>query len=155
MDLALLIDDVAQVLRGDAEAAGVTLSSSVQAVRVKGDNEQLRRVMLNLARNAIQACGSEGRIQLRCGTAGGSAYFEVEDDGHGIPDDVLQRVFDPCFTTRERGTGLGLALSRKIIEQHGGELTIVSTPDQGTRARARLPVLEDSALQITGPLEIP
>lgn len=155
VDLAVLVDDVAQVLRGDAEAAGVSLSCSVQPACIDGDSEQLRRVMLNLARNAIQACGPEGLVQLRCGTAAGSAYFEMVDDGHGIADEALRRVFDPFFTTRERGTGLGLALSRQIIEQHGGKLTLESKPDHGTRARATLPSPKGLIPQITGPLEIP
>jgi len=102
------------------------------AAPVRADREQLRRLLLNLARNAAQA-GASALVVER--TAEG---FAVGDDGPGLPPEVAERAFEAFYTTREKGTGLGLALCRKIAEAHGGRIALVPSA-AGARFEVRLP----------------
>jgi signal transduction histidine kinase len=86
----------------------------------------MARVLSNLFINAAQAMAAAGRITVEAERAGEGTRVRVRDDGPGIPDDVRPRVFEALFTTRSKGTGLGLALCRRIVEAHGG--TIVLEP---------------------------
>ncbi len=141
LDLGSLLADAAQLLAADATKAEVTLEVEPPGapVSVLGDAEQLRRVVLNLTRNALQATPAGGRVSLRTAPSddGCLAWFEVEDSGAGIPEQIRDKVFAPFFTTREKGTGLGLALSRKVTSEHGGEIELHSGPT-GTRIRVIL-----------------
>ncbi len=104
---------------------------------VNVDPERITQVLLNLLLNAKQAGGS---IAIRARAADNAVRITVADTGHGISADNLQHVFEPFFTTRKQGTGLGLPNARKIIEAHGGTIHITSTPDTGTEAEITLPV---------------
>jgi signal transduction histidine kinase len=135
-----LAGEVAEVLGPDARERGVELQADgVDGIRVRCDPEQMRRVLINLVRNAIQATPAGGRVLLSCGVDEGGSFWEVSDTGCGIPAEVLPRVFTPFFTTREKGTGLGRALARKIVEDHGGRLEVTSAPQKGTTFRVALP----------------
>jgi signal transduction histidine kinase/CheY-like chemotaxis protein/tetratricopeptide (TPR) repeat protein len=111
-------------------------------LRVQGNPTELREVLTNLIKNSIDALTDRGgTVMIRAVAEGRFVDLQVQDDGPGIRPEVLPRVFDPFFTTKgERGTGLGLCLSQKIAEQHGGELHLESVFGQGTTARLRLPV---------------
>jgi PAS domain S-box-containing protein len=104
--------------------------------------QQLKQVFLNLLINAVQAIGEVGRIRLVTDTLGSDVEIRVEDDGCGIPDDVIGRIFDPFFTTRAvgEGTGLGLALCYQIVQNHGGDIHVESAVDVGTSFRVRVPI---------------
>ncbi|MBI3178159.1 MAG: HAMP domain-containing protein, partial [Deltaproteobacteria bacterium] len=115
------------------------------AVRIRAG--QIQQVIMNLAVNAQQAIGKGGNLTVVTRTlADGRAEAEVRDDGPGIPGEIITRIFDPFFTTKApgSGTGLGLAVCRKIIEEHAGELTVESRPGAGATFRIRLPA-DDSA----------
>jgi two-component system sensor histidine kinase PilS (NtrC family) len=106
------------------------------------DPGQLRQVFWNLLTNAAQAAGggaAPGTVRVTCGPDGGGAYLAVEDDGPGIPTGDLPQLFTPFFTTKERGTGLGLATVQRIVDAHGGSVAVESSPGQGTRFIVRLP----------------
>jgi signal transduction histidine kinase len=96
------------------------------------DGFQLKQAVLNLVLNALQATPKGGQVVVR--TAGDKRRFvvAVADDGEGMSAEVKERAFTPFFTTREDGTGLGLPLVRRIVEQHGGSVEISSTLDEGT-----------------------
>ena len=97
---------------------------------------QINQVFLNLITNAVQAMPEErGTITLTSRTDGEGVAVDVEDDGTGIPSEVLPKIFDPFFTTKEvgKGTGLGLSISYKIIQQHGGKISVESAPNKGTK----------------------
>ena len=92
-------------------------------VRVRADPLLLREVITNLVNNAIDAVGPHGHVELRTGRRGnGSPYFSVVDDGPGVPDESRHHLFEPHFTTKEGGTGLGLFMSFGIVREHQGEL---------------------------------
>ncbi len=105
------------------------------------DAYQLRQVLLNLLTNAIHAVNSEGTITIAVEDVGDSQVVTVSDTGHGIARENLDKIFEPFFSTKPpgQGTGLGLFVSRGIIEKLGGTLEVVSKIGQGTRFSIRLP----------------
>jgi signal transduction histidine kinase len=107
---------------------------------ITADNFQLKHAILNLILNAAQATPAGGTITVETSAAGDDLAIEVRDTGEGIPADKLERVFEVFFTMREGGTGLGLPIARRIVEEHGGTLSLASEAGRGTRARLVLPV---------------
>jgi signal transduction histidine kinase len=105
--------------------------------QLEGDPEQLRRVVINLIGNAMDAIQesqvSEPEIRVSMGEnlAGNEVWLRIADNGFGMDDETRERIFDPFFTSREEGTGLGLALSRKIVDSHGGTIEVASKPGEG------------------------
>jgi signal transduction histidine kinase len=111
---------------------------------IKGNPGQLQQVFMNLIINAHHAMGQGGQLTVRTGAVPDNRVFvEVEDSGCGIPPEDLTRIFDPFFTTKDegKGTGLGLAVSRNIVEDHGGEIGVQSTVGVGTIFRVVLPLV--------------
>lgn len=112
---------------------------------VLADPDQLKQVFLNLVTNAVQAMEESGRtIRLETGTRGGFVDVRVTDDGPGIPEASLGKVFDPFFSTRQEGTGLGLTIVHRIIDEHDGHIE-VSSGDGGTTFTVSLPTATDYA----------
>jgi two-component system NtrC family sensor kinase len=103
-------------------------------------------VLLNLLLNALQAIDSKGKIAVNVKSRGPTAVVEVTDNGRGIPADQLPNVFRPFYTTKGDGTGLGLSLARRIVEDHHGRIDVTSVLGQGTTFAVILP-LERSAVK--------
>jgi signal transduction histidine kinase len=133
------IDEVLDEQRIPAE---VTLVRRLNAnCHIAVDAERMRRVLINLIENAWQAMGEdapERRITVSSACSGSSFEFTVEDTGGGIPSDVLPKVFEPLFSTKSFGTGLGLPMVKQIVEQHGGTITITSEAGKGAKVTVRL-----------------
>jgi PAS domain S-box-containing protein len=108
-------------------------------VPLRGDLEQLAIALLQMLINAAQAMQGSGRVSLRVDQTPGACVFIVSDDGPGIPADLRPRLAKPFNTTKTRGLGLGLAIARRIAEQHDGRLTLESEPGRGTVAALSLP----------------
>jgi PAS domain S-box-containing protein len=128
--------------RDPRRAQGVTVVFEPGAgdARLTIDGEQMRQVWLNLAANALEALGGRGRLTVRWSARGGDQVsVEFHDDGSGIAPEDLRRVGEPFFTTKRGGTGLGLAIAQRIVERHGGVLTLESVAGRGTTARVILP----------------
>jgi two-component system NtrC family sensor kinase len=106
---------------------------------VMGVRDQLVQVFLNLILNAIDATDTGGRILVRAQAEDDCLIVHVEDDGVGITAAHLPRLFQPYFTTKKHGTGLGLFVTRRLLIDHGGDIDVTSQPGQGTRFRLRLP----------------
>jgi two-component system sensor histidine kinase PilS (NtrC family) len=107
---------------------------------VRGDAVQLRQCFLNLARNAAQAMRGGGTVRLAVHAATNDhVEVDVIDEGEGMADDQLSRIFDPFYSTREGGTGLGLSVVHRIVEAHGGTIRVESRPGEGTAFHVRLP----------------
>lgn len=159
-DLAALVVEMADLMCSSI-ASGIRLETHGAASRpVMADPAQLRQLVLNLLSNAIDAVGSRGRVEasvgdLHCAPAelGGHLFptpdsgeaprdwvvLEVADDGHGMSEEVLRQIFDPFFSTREHGKGLGLAAVLGIVRGHEGWLQVTSAPGEGTRFRILFP----------------
>ena len=106
---------------------------------VAGDERALRRVLSNLVKNAVEAQPQGGRVRLGTRSLGPLVQLSVEDEGPGMPDDVQRRAFEPGFSTKNRGSGVGLFLARAIVEKHGGRIRIESRPGGGTAMQVELP----------------
>jgi two-component system sensor histidine kinase FlrB len=101
-----------------------------------GGRARLRQALLNLALNAAEATPGGGQIVLRAARLGGRLHLAVVDDGPGISADVRARLGEPFFTTKEKGSGLGLSIVRRVAESHGGRLMVDSRPGEGVRLRS-------------------
>ncbi|HYD94514.1 MAG TPA: ATP-binding protein [Noviherbaspirillum sp.] len=136
---------VALLLEPDAAARGVALSVQGDSdLRFCADPDHVVQILLNLGINALQASDEDGAVVLRASREGSMAVLEVSDRGHGIPADVLPRVTDPFYTTRSKGIGLGLSISRQLAEINGGRLDIRSVPGSGTAVRIFFPIMKDN-----------
>jgi two-component system NtrC family sensor kinase len=119
--------------------------------RVRARADQLRQVFLNLILNAQQAIEGRGEITLKTSantqSLQPSISVEISDTGHGITEEELQRIFEPFFSTRKKGTGLGLWVTQDIVRQHGGRIEVTSTKGRGTTFNVILlinsPILDD------------
>jgi signal transduction histidine kinase len=110
--------------------------------KVVWDREKMRRAILNLLRNAVQASSPGTRVTLALGQQGSEWVLSVTDEGSGIERADQEKVFEPFFTTRQQGTGLGLSLVRKIVEAHAGRILLSSEPGKGTVFAIHLPIRE-------------
>ena len=116
-------------------------------------SSQINQVFLNLVTNAVQAMpGERGTLTLVTRREGDGVAVDVQDDGSGIPPDVISRIFDPFFTTKEvgKGTGLGLSITYKIVQQHGGKISVESQPGSGTKFTVWLPLMPPAEAQLEG-----
>jgi two-component system, NtrC family, sensor histidine kinase HydH len=132
-----------RLTRPDATARGVSvdLSGAADGPEVMVDPDRLSQALLNLCLNAIQAMPSGGIMTLSAGLVpDGRAFLEVADNGPGIPPEQRDRIFDPYFTTKPQGTGLGLPLAHKIVEAHGGEIRVAVKAGGGTVMTVLLPL---------------
>lgn len=109
---------------------------------VLGDENALKRAVSNLVKNALEAQKDQGEIVLRTSRRDNLASIEVLDSGPGIPDDARERVFDPGFSTKGRGSGIGLFMVRSIIDRHHGTIVLEARPEGGTAVRVTLPLRE-------------
>ena len=104
----------------------------------KADGSLLGQVFLNLVLNAVQASPKDAEITISVNYDGSKALVSVRDQGSGFPEELLEEVFKPFVTTKAGGTGLGLYISRSIVQRHGGELTLRNHPDGGALAEVTL-----------------
>jgi hypothetical protein len=134
---------VAHAVQPEAQRAGVAieLGCTDAALHVEGDAAQLRDVFLNLAQNAIQAMPRGGRLSMSCSAmANRRVRVRVEDTGVGIAPENLTKIFELYYTTKERGTGVGLSMVYRTIQIHNGEIDVESTVGVGTTFIIVLPV---------------
>ena len=106
------------------------------------DAQQILQVLINLFKNALEAMPRGGELTVTTRVRGDNAEVVVADTGEGMPPEVAANIFQPYFTTKAKGTGLGLAISQNIIQEHGGSLSVESTPGQGSAFTIRLPLPE-------------
>jgi PAS domain S-box-containing protein len=156
VDVARLLDRTVELYGHEIEAKGIGVRREYSRglPPIEADEECLYQAMMNLVANALDAMPGGGRLTLRARWSdardadlsararqhGRRVHVEIEDSGVGIPAAVVERVFDPFFTTKDQGTGLGLSLTLKIVEDHGGTITFVSAPDSGTTFTITLPL---------------
>jgi PAS domain S-box-containing protein len=149
------LSSLCDFLRPETEARKVQLRLQLSPgeLELRADESQLRQALLNLIRNAFEALSEKGTlVLLRASREEEFAEIAVTDDGPGIPEEVLPRIFEPFFSTKSGGTGLGLALTQQLIEGHGGQLSVKTSPN-GTTFLLRLPLRppepssEESALR--------
>ncbi|MBV9097628.1 MAG: hypothetical protein JO079_06195 [Frankiaceae bacterium] len=138
VDAVALVDEALTVL---PPPSGITVVRNLPAppVLLAADRDMLRQVLLNLIGNAYQAMIEGGSVTVGLTTDGARLHISVTDTGIGMEPAVSRRVFEPFYTTKARGVGLGLAVTRRIVEAHGGAIAVVSAPGQGTTFTVTLP----------------
>jgi two-component system sensor histidine kinase HydH len=144
VNLASVVDSALTQMRSKLDDAGVAaVRNYIAGPTIEADAEKLKQVFANVLDNAIDALGvvAEGRrIDLFIENGGGSATVRVRDNGAGVAPEKLARIFNPFFTTKDDGTGLGMAISRKIVEAHEGTIEAASEVGRGTEFVVTLPV---------------
>ena len=141
-DLTQIIAALAAFLGPELRRSGVELTLDLPPLpTIAADENQLRQALLNLMRNATEAMAAEGgRLTVAATLEPRALEITVADTGPGIAKENLDKIFDPFFSTKERGTGLGLALTQQIIAEHGGRITVETELGRGTTFRVRLPI---------------
>jgi len=140
--LRQLVDETLTLLSNQCLKQGVEVSQSFaeNGLAIQADPQQLKQVLLNLCLNSLEAMGQGGRLNLSTEAHGFFLRLRITDTGCGIDPEHQRHVWDPFFTTKERGMGLGLAIVKSIIERHGGSIHLSSFPGQGTTIELSLPV---------------
>jgi signal transduction histidine kinase len=146
-DLRRVVEDVVLLAAPEAERLGVRIerASSSAPLPVKIDSDLLKQAVLNVVINGVQAMPGGGVLSIRLDREDGSAQVEVQDEGQGIPPEIRDKIFNLYFTTKEKGSGIGLAMAYRVMQLHNGSVDFESEPDRGTTFRLRLPLSEPSA----------
>ncbi len=134
-DLNALLQETYERLRPSLREQGITLRLEMaqNLPQVWFDPVHLRQVILNIAKNGIEAMPEGGNLTIVSGREEKRVFVQISDTGEGIPPGVMEKIFQPFFSTKPKGSGLGLAISQKIMEAHQGTITIESEPHRGTR----------------------
>jgi PAS domain S-box-containing protein len=158
LSVSAMVEETAALLRSDALARGVSLEVETDAELpvIRGDKVHLSQVLINLVVNAMDAVADQApprrKVTLQSRTAeAGWVELIVTDNGHGIAPETLSKVFDPFFTTKENGMGMGLSVSRTIVQAHGGRISADNAPHGGAVFRVMLPVYSDDAVLVHVP----
>ncbi|MDD4858137.1 MAG: ATP-binding protein [Candidatus Krumholzibacteria bacterium] len=149
-DINQVIEDNCQLLQKDCEDRGITILKSLapDLPRCQFDVVKLHEVFLNIIQNAIEAIRDGGVIRLSSWQDSGKVCVQISDNGHGIPNDQIYKIFTPFFTTKEEGSGLGLAFAQRIVKDHGGNISVTSAEGKGASFLVTLPLVrEPSAIQ--------
>lgn len=145
VDLAEELPAVTDFIRPIIERDGVRLNLTVpqQSMVVKMDRSRFRQVVINLLKNAAEASGPDGLVEASLRSVDQMVELSVRDHGEGVDPQIMERIFDPFFTTKDVGTGLGLTLARRYVEEAGGEIEVRSVQPRGAEFLIRLPRSSD------------
>lgn len=140
-----LVGSLLDFLSPELAAAGIEVRRELPAglPAIRGDEARLRAVLLNLVRNAREAMAGGGTLTVAARRSGGGVELEVRDTGSGIAPEALPRLFDPFYSTKERGTGLGLAFVQEVVQEHGGTVRCDGATGHGARFTIQLPAAPD------------
>lgn len=145
VDLGQLVGETCDFMKNEAllKEINLELITAERPLFVNGDRQHLKQVLINIIKNSLEATPKEGSVTVKlakidCFTAG----ITVKDTGTGMPPEVLDKIGTPFFTTKDNGTGLGLSVCRRLVEEHKGVLKITSTPGRGTTVEISLPLAE-------------
>lgn len=141
IDLNQVICEVTALMEEAIQEKGIRLEARLQTdlPPVEADPNQIKQVLLNLVKNALEATEDQGAITVSSGAQDGQVWFSVQDTGKGMSGDVQEKIFHPFYTTKAKGTGLGLAVINKIVTDHHGAITVDSVPGSGSTFTVRLP----------------
>ncbi len=141
VDIDEMVQSVAELYANDDQTS-IQIHCNASPAVVYGARDELRRVVINLIKNAHEAMPDGGTIDLKTYCRRDSIFIEIEDDGQGISEEDKPKIFVPNFSTKSSGTGLGLAISKKVIEAHDGSISFASIEGKGTTFVIKLPAKE-------------
>jgi signal transduction histidine kinase len=135
-----------ELARPQAQAASVTISADLKApgVTMMADSDLLKQAALNIVVNALEAMPKGGELRFESSIEGEEVQIRIADSGSGIPPEKRDKIFQLYFTTKKKGSGIGLAMTFRIVQLHNGKIDFVSEPGKGTAFLLRFP-LENSA----------
>jgi signal transduction histidine kinase len=136
------MEEIAGVARPQATATGIEIVERIQVEdsMIMVDSDLLKQAFFNIMVNAIEAMPEGGTLRLEASLKGDDAEIRIADTGHGIPQDVKEKIYDLYFTTKDGGSGIGLAMTYRIVQLHDGTIDFASEPGQGTTFVLRFPV---------------
>jgi PAS domain S-box-containing protein len=144
VDSNRLMEDVISLMGSEMNEKNISLLREFgEPMEIYVDPHRIKDALVNILKNAVQAIGSNGIITLRLLRKHDACLFEIKDTGPGIPDEDLPFIFDPFFTTKKFGTGLGLTITHRIIEEHDGSITVESRKGAGSTFRVLIPLKKE------------
>ena len=147
--------ELSVLLETRAEDAGIAFDvTGSDDIVLDADARKIRQALLNIVLNAIQASPRDAKVRIAVTREADAVLLTVRDDGAGMTPEVLERIRKPYFTTKEGGTGLGVAVARGLVEQHGGQMEFRSVPGRGTVVAMRLPAKAKPCARLPNPLRI-
>jgi PAS domain S-box-containing protein len=150
LDVNTVVSATADFFGEELRSQGMTLTLDLaqNMPLIKGDERFIRQMLVNLFKNAMAAMMSGGVIHVRTWSADDFVFMSVEDTGSGIPQDMILKIFEPYFTTKVDGTGLGLTMIYKVVKEHGGDIRVQSEVGKGTCFTISLPVMRKAQRMI-------
>lgn len=142
VDINEILEEIAEFIRPEAREKQIEVKTFLAPTppMVQADPNLIRQAILNLTLNGFEAMPDGGELVLRTEAYDDAVKVRIIDTGKGIPEESLPRLFDPFYSTKPNGTGLGLATARRIVKAHGGEIDIESEVGRGTQVRLTFPV---------------
>ena len=125
------------------------LQSGVDSAPIQGDRDLLIQAILNVVVNGVQAMEKGGRLELRAELVSGECVVTIRDQGGGIPDELRNKIYNLYFTTKSGGTGIGLAMTFRVVQLHGGTIDFTSRSGEGTEFQLRFPAIEESSRDVS------
>jgi len=140
-DLGAVLDDTLELLKNTASAKNniSIIKDFNKPLSVNADRQKMQQVFLNLGMNALEAMPDGGKLSVSARRAGGSLEVVFKDTGVGISRENMEKIFYPFFTTKDEGTGLGLAIAYRILEEHKGQINVISNPGEGSLFKVIIP----------------
>lgn len=150
-DINKVVEDLVEFIHYELEEQGITLQLDLDKNLpwLSLDDKLMKQVLLNLVKNASAAMEKGGTLKISSENREGNAVIKVSDSGTGIPEELKSKIFEPYFTTKDTGTGLGLTLVYKIIKEHGGDIELISREGEGTTFEIFLPLPRGKSHLIT------
>jgi len=144
IDLRQVVDDVVALAAPEASRQGVNIEAQLDSepVNVRVDADLVKQALLNVILNGVQAMPNGGPLKVTAERIGQAARIQVADAGEGIPPDVRDKIYNLYFTTKKSGSGIGLAMTYRVMQLHNGALDFESEPGRGTTFRMLLPVAD-------------
>jgi signal transduction histidine kinase len=147
LDLGEIVDDTVLFMEHHLtrfKNVGVIVEKDKKPAHVEADKIHIQQTLVNIINNAAQAMPGGGTIRIKFGVETGQGYISVSDEGEGIGEEILDKIFEPFFTTKPRGegTGLGLSLSKRLIEANSGKIEVVTKIGQGTTFKLLFPLTD-------------
>ncbi|MBD3383883.1 PAS domain S-box protein [candidate division KSB1 bacterium] len=143
IDIKSVLQNVMTLLQQSSAEKGIRITSDCPSrVDIEADADRLGQVFLNIGQNALQACSRGDRVHFSCREEDNRLEIKITDNGKGIKEEELDKIFNLYYTTRETGTGIGLSIVQQIISQHHGTIDVQSKPEEGTVFTIYLPVTE-------------
>ncbi len=145
MDASELVRDILKFLLPDADKRGIHVFESLSKAMISADKDLLRQALLNILMNALEAMPDGGELRVSCAAQSGECVIRVQDSGTGIPQDKLDKIFQLYYTTKQNGSGIGLAQTFRAVQLHGGRIQVDSQKDKGTVFTIFIPLVGAAA----------